>query len=249
MNRGFGRNLVAVSVVHLLAVFVIMFAGIFPSCRPKPRPVKFMPVQLMVGGPPAPAHAPKQQVKPAPLPPVPEPPVLPKAVPPPPREIKKTPVKPPTPKPPQKPKPQKPVPTQPRKPTVRQPPKMTKAQIEDALMSSTTPRNPVSAVVSSAAVSEGDIDPDLAIVYQAFYDAWSQPSYTDVGDATANVTIQLALDGTVLDRTLTKSSGNTVLDASVMGAAETVRRIEGLSVDFTERYRRVTVEFQVTEEE
>lgn len=240
MNKGFARNFVTVSIVHLVAVFTIMLSGAVPSCRPrKPHAVKYMPVRVVTGGP----AVSKPAARPAPDPVVSRP-----TVPEPRKPVRPTPRKPVPTKPPVK-KPPKTARPLPRRPA--QPPKLSKPQIEEELLNAAGASTPsVVSPVSMPGSDEGEAtqeDVYLAMVWQAFYDAWDQPSYTDAGDAVASVTIELALDGAVTDRTLTKSSGNKTLDDSVMRAAASVQRIPGLSRDFIAENSRIIVQFKVEE--
>ena len=259
MNRSFAGNLIAVSIVHLLAIFLILIAGAIPGCRAgKSHAAMFMPVDLVVGGragAATPQHLAGPVQAPAPAAPV-EPVAPPKPVkPPPPRLIKPTPVKPPSQNKPVKTP--KPPPLKDNGKRTLQPPRLSKKQIENELLDtasavSTPSVHAAASDVPAAGAGNGTGSSDentyLAVVWQTFYDAWVQPSYSDVGDAEASISIELALDGAVTGRTLARSSGNAILDASAMRAAESVQRIPGLSKDFTAENGKITVQFKVTKE-
>lgn len=85
----------------------------------------------------------------------------------------------------------------------------------------------------------------LEMVRQALHNAWTQPTSDDAGNAEAVVEIRLAPDGTVLGRALLKRSGNRLMDASVLQAADAVARIPGLPPDFVARHRTISVLFRV----
>jgi len=85
----------------------------------------------------------------------------------------------------------------------------------------------------------------FAFIKRAFNDAWTQPSYDEVGDAVAQVEVRLQRDGSIFGVRLVKKSGNNVLDASVLQAATTVKRIEGLTPQFLGKYDEVTIDFKV----
>jgi TonB family protein len=62
------------------------------------------------------------------------------------------------------------------------------------------------------------------------------------------VDIELGLNGAVLDSRLASSSGNSVMDESVLRAVKAVRRIPGLSAEFIRQHRRMPVVFELTGE-
>lgn len=83
------------------------------------------------------------------------------------------------------------------------------------------------------------------MVRQVLYNAWVQPSDEEVGDAVTEVSIRLQQDGQVIDRSLVRKSGNTVMDDSVIQAANSVQRIEGLSPAFLRKHKVIIVSFRV----
>lgn len=83
------------------------------------------------------------------------------------------------------------------------------------------------------------------IVRQALYGAWVQPSAEEAAGAVAEASIRLRRDGIVVDRNLVRKSGNPVLDASVMQALHSIRRIAGLSSAFVNRHEVITVSFEI----
>jgi hypothetical protein len=85
----------------------------------------------------------------------------------------------------------------------------------------------------------------LALVRQAFYRAWRQPSREEAGTDTARAAIALAEDGRVVSSRLVEASGNAVLDQSVRLALEGVARIEGVTRDFVARHPTLTIAFRV----
>jgi TonB family protein len=235
-----------------------LVAGAVPGCLGrKPHAAKFMSVDLVVGrgSRATPGSVAGPERTPSPLRPVDLPPPV-QARPTPPKLIKPIQVKPPSQKIPVRTAKQTPLLKDNGKRTLR-PPKLSREQIEKELLNTasavSTPvagSRAASAVVGDAVDGGGSNDGDtyLDVVQQTFYDAWIQPSYSDVGDAEASISIELALDGAVTGRTLAKSSGNAILDASAMRAAETVQRISGLSRDFTAENRKITVQFKVVKE-
>lgn len=83
------------------------------------------------------------------------------------------------------------------------------------------------------------------IVKQRFYDAWSQPSKTDVGNAQVEALITLGSDGTVLTRMIRKKAGIQVMNESVEQALKAVDRIDGLSSKFIENNKEISITFMV----
>jgi len=105
-------------------------------------------------------------------------------------------------------------------------------------------------LLGARAGDKNSIPPDeesrcFAFIKRAFNDAWAQPSYDEVGDAVAQVEVRLQRDGSIFGVRLVKKSGNNVLDASVLQAATTVKRIEGLTPSFLGKYDEVTIDFKV----
>jgi TonB family protein len=84
-------------------------------------------------------------------------------------------------------------------------------------------------------------------VRQALYQVWDQPAAEEAAGAVAEVSIRLAADGAVTERTLSRASGLPALDASVMRAVKAVDRIHGLTASFLRRHKVVTVSFKVEE--
>jgi TonB family protein len=83
-----------------------------------------------------------------------------------------------------------------------------------------------------------------AIVQQAMYSAWQQPSSVAKG-LTAEVALQVARNGAVVQHRLSRSSGNSMMDASVMRAVESVPRLKPLPPEIGGPQLDVTVEFVV----
>jgi TonB family protein len=83
---------------------------------------------------------------------------------------------------------------------------------------------------------------------QAFYNAWLQPSYADVGKAIVRIRVRLGAGGYVSDPVLTKSSGNEKMDASAMQAAQSVTLIPGLPADFVAAHNLIEIDFKVEDE-
>jgi TonB family protein len=88
----------------------------------------------------------------------------------------------------------------------------------------------------------------LEIVRRTFYQAWTQPSSIPIDGMAVKVDIELGLNGAVLDSRLASSSGNSVMDESVLRAVKAVRRIPGLSAEFIRQHRRMPVVFELTGE-
>lgn len=86
------------------------------------------------------------------------------------------------------------------------------------------------------------------LIYQAFHDAWDQPGYADVGGSVVTVSVQLLGNGIVTRPVLVKSSGNEVMDASVMQAVRSVGRINGLSAEFVRKHSDIEFRFKVEPE-
>jgi TonB family protein len=86
----------------------------------------------------------------------------------------------------------------------------------------------------------------LDMVRQAMYRAWNQP--TDIGIAGLVTRVELTFnpDGTIVGSRMTSSSGNKTMDASVLRAVESVRRVSGLPSGYLSSHRRIPVAFELT---
>jgi protein TonB len=219
---GFTRNLIVVGFLHALTLVILFSLTASRSPDFEPPPVRFIPVELVAETQPVVIPGP-DRLPPDEPPPEPEPEIA----------------KPPEPKPRPKPEPR------PKKRVVRRrvapQPGLSQKDIEDLLSPALDSAAPVTPPNASDATCR-------ALIYQTFHDAWDQPAYADAGDAVAFVVVQLNSDGSVASRKLSKSSGNSLLDATAMKAAESVRRIPGLSADFIARNKTITVSFRVTED-
>lgn len=94
------------------------------------------------------------------------------------------------------------------------------------------------------------IPPDLsaaswyyATVRQIMHDAWAQPGASVPAGATAEVEIRVMRDGSVVRRAMVRSSGNAVMDRSVMQAVESVTKLPPLPDAWSSAFRDITVEF------
>lgn len=73
-----------------------------------------------------------------------------------------------------------------------------------------------------------DFGPYFALLRDRYYAVWNQPTSLDraAGDLITTLRIRAQRDGTVLNSEIVKSSGNSVMDGSVLAAAEQVTKID-----------------------
>lgn len=73
-----------------------------------------------------------------------------------------------------------------------------------------------------------DFGPYFALLRDRYYAVWNQPTSLDraAGDLITTLRIKAQRDGTVLNSEIVKSSGNSVMDGSVLAAAEQVTKID-----------------------
>jgi TonB family protein len=83
-------------------------------------------------------------------------------------------------------------------------------------------------------------------IRQALYRAWAQPTQLGVAGLVTRVEITFTPDGGVVGGRLLGGSGNAVMDASVLKAVQSVRRIPGLPSSFLASHRRIPVAFELT---
>ena len=87
----------------------------------------------------------------------------------------------------------------------------------------------------------------LLLIKRVLYDAWDRPTLADAGRQAALLEVQFDLSGRVVGARISQTSGSEVMDRSVLLAARTVTRVEGLTTAFLKEYPKLTVEFTVTD--
>lgn len=86
----------------------------------------------------------------------------------------------------------------------------------------------------------------LDMVRQAMYRAWNQPTDIGIAGLTTRVELTFNPDGTIVGSRILNSSGNKTMDASVMRAVESVRRVYNLPSGYLSSHRRIPVSFELT---
>jgi TonB family protein len=86
----------------------------------------------------------------------------------------------------------------------------------------------------------------LDMVRQAMYRAWDQPTDIGIAGLVTKVELTFSSDGAIIGSRLMNSSGNPVMDASVMRAVQSVRRVSGLPPSYLSSHRRIPVSFELT---
>jgi protein TonB len=231
MNQKEGRIFRFAILGHLLFAMVLFVYSFLPSCEEEPEVVHVF--ELSSSTPP-----PAPQVRPTPSKPTPKPVVqkpTPKPTPPKPKPV----VKKPTPKPKPKPTP-KPVVTQPQpkkisfdqfrkqhdlptpKPTVKQPPAnpvKIKINPNDFKLAPITVSTPST---NSSTVSPTLINQYLAGVKSRLEQVWQRLlAQTDLSSGgMAHLGFRIGSDGSLIQPRITKSSGNSALDALVLRVAQ-----------------------------
>jgi TonB family protein len=88
-----------------------------------------------------------------------------------------------------------------------------------------------------------------ALVRQTFYDAWDQPgSLSASAGLMTRVNIRVERGGGVSRRQMVGSSGNRLMDDSVMKAVNSVSRLRPLPSQFPDSYKDITIDFELTKE-
>ncbi|MEI6971601.1 MAG: TonB family protein [bacterium] len=260
MKYGFAQNLTIVTVAHFAVIVCIVLIAAMPRIRQPSRVV--IPVQLQVFDPAAQSEGAqaREVVREVAVLPDPEPqaePVVEKLPDPPkPAPRQETGISKPTTKPTTKPTVKKKNDTKSKstsqtkrnaRTNVKRRQAVSAKDIADALRPAVGSRVGHSQTgVNIAGALSADADaPYFGVLKDAFYDAWIQPSYADAGGAAATVAFELIGDGLVTRKTLAKSSGNPVMDASVMQAVNSVSRVAGLPADFVRKHREIEIVFRV----
>ena len=268
-NTGFTVNLGIVAVLHGVLILALLFFPSIPGCEQEhERPI--VPVDLVVEVPPGDEAgeetSPEKWIPPEPeaAPSTPEP--EPEAMPLPSPKPTPTPKTPPKPKPePQQKTPPTPAPQTGAKSTTPAPKskiQVSHKKVKNPYGSSKSTRTPTK-LLSAAEIRKrlaagsqigdhtSEVDDNylyLEIVRRTFYQAWTQPSSIPIDGMAVKVDIEIGLNGAVLSSRLSSSSGNAVMDESVMEAVRAVRRIPNLSPEFIRQHRRMPVVFELTGE-
>jgi TonB family protein len=85
------------------------------------------------------------------------------------------------------------------------------------------------------------------IVRQAMYDAWIQPgSLAGTVGLSAEVEIRVLRNGAIAQRNMTRRSGNSLMDDSVMKAVNSVSLLRPLPPEVSGAYKDITITFELT---
>lgn len=245
MGDSFSGSFVRSLVVHGVLLVALVVAA-YVSFHPKKHVAEDMVTEFTVALPP-PEEAPVE-TPPAPEPPQPEPP--PEPEPPKPDDvvipekkkvevkISKTVVK----RPQETKKPERKIVEPPKTKPVTQPkftgPKLSPEELQKLLD-------------KGAKVSDHtSIPPDeqamyAALIMQQIKDRWICPDSSSITGRDPVIVIQLGADGSVRSANLKESSGNSVLDESVLSAVRSVGRFKNLSSEFIRQNVRITVNFSL----
>jgi TonB family protein len=88
----------------------------------------------------------------------------------------------------------------------------------------------------------------LSLIRQALNRNWVRPERSEQGDLYAKLTIQLAPNGRIISSRITRSSGNSAMDQSVLRSAASTGQIDGLDSAFLAKYSEITIDFVHTAE-
>ncbi len=101
---------------------------------------------------------------------------------------------------------------------------------------------------SGAGSGGGPYDPlnwYYAMVRDAMYEAWQQPSaLAGQQGLVATATIRVQRDGLIVKREVIRSSGNQLMDNSVLAAMESVKQLQALPPGFGGDYHDITIYFE-----
>ena len=93
------------------------------------------------------------------------------------------------------------------------------------------------------------VDEYLSSVRAMMYKAWHQPgSLSAESGLVTHVLIRVANDGRIMSRKMIESSGNEVMDSSVMKAVNSVDRIRKMPVGSGNRYKNISIAFELSHE-
>lgn len=88
----------------------------------------------------------------------------------------------------------------------------------------------------------------LSRVRTIMYKAWQQPSaLSGKSGLITRVMIRVQRDGQITQRKMIRSSGNVLMDTSVMNAVKSVNRIQELPAGFGNAHKDITIDFELAE--
>ncbi len=86
----------------------------------------------------------------------------------------------------------------------------------------------------------------LAQVRAIMYDAWQQPSaLAGKRGLTTRVMVRVRQDGQIIQKKMADTSGNGLMDSSVMTAVESVQKLPELPFGFGGAYKDITIDFEL----
>ncbi len=106
-------------------------------------------------------------------------------------------------------------------------------------------RKELASVINTTSYTLSDEQKNMVRIRNALYLAWQQPSKEAVGDDQVTLEISFDANGNIISRKLIRSSGNKILDESVIYGASKVNSIPGLTKEFFKRNKKVTILFRV----
>ncbi len=250
MNPSFIRNTIISGGTHVAVLYVLLALSLFSCGHRRPMETAFL-VDFQPGppGPPAstlhlPEPTPEPESVPAPEPVSESQQDRPESVP--------------------KPKPEprkiktstnlvrraasKPAPTRARTPGKPAAKPLTAAQIRAALATALPSAGPAESGTGFGTGTGGAATPYgwyLTLIRTILYDAWQQPPSALAGRAglVTRVVLRVRADGEILGKRMDASSGNRLMDASVMAALESVTRLPELPYGFGGATKDITVDF------
>ena len=86
----------------------------------------------------------------------------------------------------------------------------------------------------------------LAQVHAVMYDAWAQPSaLASKRGLMTRVLVRVRQDGQIIQKKMVATSGNGLMDTSVMTAVESVKNLPELPFGFGGAYKDITIDFEL----
>lgn len=228
-NR-YNRNLKRITAVHVAVVLAVLIVPMIQRCAVRKPPHEIITYVDLAAPEPAPEMMPVERIEPPepepeiPAPPKPEPKPEPKSKPKPKPEKKKIELS------------SKRV----KRPDAEPPPKpeLTDEQIRELLKKKIGGQPP----------PPGDLPAwYYALVRQKLYEAWQQPGGLVLpAGVTAQVRLRVERSGRITRRDMVGSSGNAVMDKSVMQAVESVQMLKAFPPEFKDDMKDITITFELT---
>ena len=101
------------------------------------------------------------------------------------------------------------------------------------------------AIIGNRTIIPDEVSRNMELIRKTLYGAWIEPSAAEVGKLWVDAEVEFDKEGRIIGWRLIQKSGMAIMDESVANALKSVSFINGLTPAFLEKYRRITVRFEI----